>query len=134
MVLVSLIFWSLRGNSGFTFSTLHSGSLQRFPLIDTSDIYLASVGSVSCGKKFYSPFLLSFTPELHGQSYQVLLLTGVGTCLITLMLAFCFGWLPSLPKLGSSVTCAVDQAGLKIRDPQASAFCVLGLEVCTTTP
>ena len=71
----------------------------------------------------------------HGWRCQVLLLAGAGTwspCSITSSL--CFLWFTSLPKLGCSGLCSVDQAGLKLRKLPASASGVLGLKVCTATP
>jgi hypothetical protein len=40
----------------------------------------------------------------------------------------------SLCSPGCPGTHSVDQAGLKLRDPPASASQVLGLKACTTTP
>jgi hypothetical protein len=37
------------------------------------------------------------------------------------------------PWLSWNSLCTVDQAGLKLRDPPASAFRVLGLKACATT-
>ena len=51
---------------------------------------------------------------------------------------FCSPPLPrdrvSLCRHGCPATHSVDQAGLKLRDPAASASQVLGLKACTTTP
>jgi hypothetical protein len=49
---------------------------------------------------------------------------------------FFFGFLETgflCVDLGSPGSHSVDQAGLKLRDPPASASRVLGLKVCTTT-
>jgi hypothetical protein len=47
---------------------------------------------------------------------------------------FLFGDRVSLYSHGRPGTHSVDQAGLELRNPPASASRVLGLKVCTTTP
>ena len=42
---------------------------------------LTSVGFVSHRSKFHSPHFCPYLPKPHGQSFQVLLLAGSGTCL-----------------------------------------------------
>jgi hypothetical protein len=54
-----------------------------------------------------------------------------------LLLLFCFVLLwdrVSLYSPGCPGTHSVDQAGLELRNPPASASWVLGLKVCATTP
>jgi hypothetical protein len=55
------------------------------------------------------------------------------------LLTFCFVLFVfrdrvSLCSLGCPGTHSVDQAGLELRNPPASAFRVLGLKACTTMP
>jgi hypothetical protein len=52
-------------------------------------------------------------------------------CLFVLFVCFDTGFLCVAP--GCLVTCSVDQAGLRLRDPPASASQKLGLKVCATT-
>ena len=85
--LASQTSWGLQANPGFNFRASHNG-LFRPPFRDTPDTCLASA-------TFLNPFLLSLTlnPEPRGQSCQVLLLAGSGTCFacsITSSPAFCF--------------------------------------------
>jgi hypothetical protein len=46
----------------------------------------------------------------------------------------CFQDRVSLSSLGCPGTYSVDQAGLELRDPPASASLMLGLKVCATMP
>jgi hypothetical protein len=54
-------------------------------------------------------------------------------CLFAFVLFFCF-WGVSLYSPGCPGTHFVDQAGLELRNPPASASGVLGLKACATTP
>jgi hypothetical protein len=51
----------------------------------------------------------------------------------TFFVLFCFGGRVSLCSPGCPGTHSVDQAGLKLRNPPASASQVLGLKACATT-
>jgi hypothetical protein len=60
---------------------------------------------------------------------------GPSCFLEVLLLTFFFSWdRVSLYSPGCPGTHFVDQAGLKLRNPPASASWVLGLKVCATTP
>jgi hypothetical protein len=52
---------------------------------------------------------------------------------VCLFYLFCFGDRVSLCSPDCPGTHSVDQAGLKLRNPPASTFQVLGLEACITT-
>jgi hypothetical protein len=72
-------------------------------------------------------------------TYRVYILsTSLADCLFVFVFVFCFfvfsrqGF--SLYSPGCPGTHSVDQAGLELRNPPASASRVLGLKVCTTTP
>jgi hypothetical protein len=54
--------------------------------------------------------------------------------LLLLFYLFVFGDRVSLCSPGCPGTHSVDQAGLELRNPPASASQVLGLKVCATTP
>jgi hypothetical protein len=73
-------------------------------------------------QRFHSPFLVSLTLKLtlrpYDQSCQLLLPAGAGaqpSRSMTCSLACFPQWIPLLPKIGSSDTCSVDQAGLELR-------------------
>jgi hypothetical protein len=55
-------------------------------------------------------------------------------CLFCFCFCFCFSRQVSLYSPGCPGTHFVDQAGLELKNPPASAFGVLGLKACTTTP
>jgi hypothetical protein len=55
-------------------------------------------------------------------------------CLFFVLFCFVFRDRVSLYSFGCPGTHSVDQAGLKLRNPPASASQVLGLKACTTTP
>ena len=61
---------------------------------------------------------------------------GLGLFLCVGFVLFCFVFRDrvSLYSSGCPRTHSVDQAGLEIRNPPASASQVLGLKVCTTVP
>jgi hypothetical protein len=54
--------------------------------------------------------------------------------IIVIIIILVFGDRASLYNSGCLGTHSVDQGGLKLRDPPASASQVLGLKACTTTP
>ena len=54
-------------------------------------------------------------------------------CIFILFIYYFFGDRVSLYSPGRPGTYPVDQAGLELRDPPASASQVLGLKACTTT-
>jgi hypothetical protein len=58
---------------------------------------------------------------------------NIGQSLGTLFFFFVFRDRVSLSSPGCPGTHSVDQAGLELRNPPASASQVLGLKVCTTT-
>jgi hypothetical protein len=55
-------------------------------------------------------------------------------CFVLFCFVFVFQVRVSLYSLGCPGTHFVDQAGLELRNPPASASQVLGLKACTTTP
>jgi len=58
-------------------------------------------------------------------------------CVLFCFVLFCFVCFQdrvSLGSLGCPGACSVEQAGLKLRDPAASASKVLRLKACATTP
>jgi hypothetical protein len=57
----------------------------------------------------------------------------VFVCLVLVLFCFCFQDRVSLYSPGCPGTQFVDQAGLKLRNPPASASQMLGLKVCATT-
>jgi hypothetical protein len=65
----------------------------------------------------------------------VLFIISMYVCMYVCMYLFGFsGDRVSLCSPGCPGTNSVDQAGLELRNPPASASRVLGLKVCTTTP
>jgi hypothetical protein len=64
--------------------------------------------------------IVTIPPQKHGK-----------TCFV---LFFIFRDRVSLYSPGYPGTHSVDQAGLELRNPPASAFQVLGLKACTTMP
>jgi hypothetical protein len=65
--------------------------------------------------------------------YSIFVLDFIFFCLFVLFFVF-FRDRVSLCSLGCPGTHFVDQAGLDLRDPPASASQVLGLKVCATMP
>jgi hypothetical protein len=65
-----------------------------------------------------------------------LLLFGLTFCLIVWLVGFGFGFQDrvSIYSPGCPETHFVDQAGLELRNPPASASRMLGLKTCTTMP
>jgi hypothetical protein len=63
------------------------------------------------------------------KNIKIFCLVGVLFCLVL----FCFRDRVSLCSPGCPGTHSVDQAGLKLKDPPASASQVLGLKACATT-
>jgi hypothetical protein len=68
-----------------------------------------------------------------GQELSFFLILFFCFVLFVCLFLFFFRDRVSLYSLGCPGTHFVDQAGLKLRDPPASASQVLGLKVCTTT-
>jgi hypothetical protein len=61
--LVSLTFWALQSNPGFTFTASHNG-FSGLPCRNTPDTHLALVAFLSCRGRFCNPFNLSLIPKL----------------------------------------------------------------------
>lgn len=70
---------------------------------NTTATHLASADFLSQGGRFHNPYFVSLIrrPEAHGQSCQVLLLSGAGAW--ASCLAFCFQWFPSLKVFFNSL-------------------------------
>jgi hypothetical protein len=82
--------------------------------------------------KFWQPFISSIRHRLLWKTEEFRRFPSLR---FTNVFFFFFFWdRVSLCSLGCSGTHSVDQAGLKLRDPPASASQVLGLKACTTTP
>lgn len=117
-VITTPAFWGLQGNPGFFFTASYSGlsepPVRAIPthawpqhLSLVAEEYSITSSILNSKAKTMSPMLPSSAACWRW---------NMTPCSIIASPAFCFLWLPLLPKLGCSGTCSVGQAVLKLRD------------------